>query len=185
MDSYFLAIPLPSTVRSRLSTFCYGLPQTRWNEEENFHLTLRYFGPIADSLVSQIHEQLENLFFHPFPLVLQGMDHSHSKGNHGTIWIGIAESAPLIALKKEVNRLIRHLPLQSDDRSFQPHVTLGSYERLNPQRLGDYLMAHAHYQSEPIEVKSCLLMRSLQTPKRMIYEIVEEYFASPLATGDD
>lgn len=185
MHPHFLAIPLPSSARSRLASFCYGLPQVRWIEEDNLHLTLRYFGPLPDPIVANIHERLEKIFFLSFSLILQGAGHFHSKVNRGVIWIGVAENLHLISLKKEVDRLLRGLDVPPENRLFHPHVTLGHYERLNPQKLGEYLATYADYQSLPIEVKSCLLMRSLQTPKRMIYETVEHYHASLPATGED
>ncbi len=185
MYPHFLTIPLPSIVQSRLATFCYGLPQVRWVEEDNFHLTLRYFGPLADHTVAGIQERLKNLFFPPFSLVLQGINHSHTKSNRGTIWVGITDNSNLIALKKEMNRHLRDLHLPPEERSFHPHIILGFYERLNPKRLGEYLTMYADYQSLPIEVTRCLLIRSLQTPKRVIYEVVEEYAATQLPTGED
>lgn len=185
MHSHFLIIPLPFKVRARLASFCYGLPQVRWIEEENLHLILRSFGPLPDNAASSIHECLSTLFFTSFSLVLRGMDHFYSKGNRGIIWIGLTDNPQLNALRKEINRHLRNLPFLPEERSFMPHVILGYYDRLNPQRLGDYLMAHADYQSEPIEVTSCVLIRAIQTPKRTIYEVMEEYFASSLATGED
>jgi 2'-5' RNA ligase len=185
MHPHFLALPLPSETRSRLASFCYGLPQVRWVEEENFHLTLRHFGPLAELAVSSIHEHLLNLFFPPIPLVLQGFSHFHAKGNRGTIWVGVADNPQLTSLKKEIDRHLRELHLPKDEHPFHPHITLGHYDRLNPQRFGDYLTEHADYQSLPLEINRCLLMRSMQTPKHIIYETVAEYSASPQATGDD
>lgn len=185
MHPHFLAIPLPSAIRSRLASFCYGLPQVHWIEEDNFHLTLRYFGPLADPAVANIHDCLQNLIFHPFSIILQGTGHFHSKGNRGVIWVGVAENPHLSALRKAIDSHLRELNLPIDARFFQPHITLGHYERLNLQRLGDYLTAHADYRSLPIEVTCYLLMCSLQTPKRTIYETVSHYPASPLATGED
>jgi 2'-5' RNA ligase len=185
MYSYFLALPLPPIARARLATFCYGLSQVRWVEEENFYLILRQFGPLTSQVLTTIHERLENLFFLPFSLVLQGVGHYHAKGNRGTLWMGVAHPSPLISLRKEIDRHLRDVQLRPDERSFHPHVILGFYERLDPQRLGDYLITHGDYQSWPIEVTSCLLLRSLQTSKHTIYEVIEEYLASQLATGED
>lgn len=184
MYPHFIAIPFPKHVQSRLASLCYGLPQVRWVEEENFHLTLRHFGPLSDTCLANIQEHLATLFFSPFSLVLQGVDHFHSKGKRGVIWIGVKESSALHSLKKEINRQLRDLALPPDEH-FHSHVTLGYYERLNPQRLGDYLLSLADYQSEPIEVTSCLLMRSQQTPQRVIYQIIDEFLAFPKITGED
>lgn len=185
MHPHFLALPLPASIRSRLASFCYGLPQVRWVEEENFHITLRHFGPLTDAAVRDIHDHLQSLFFTSFSLVLQGVGHFSTKGKRNSIWVGVADNAALTSLKKEIDRLLRDLKLSPDEHAFHPHITLGHYERLNPERLGDYLMTHANYQSLPIEIASCQLMRSLQTSKHVIYEVVDDYAASKLATGED
>ena len=68
MHSHFLALPLPPSIRSRLASFCYGVPHVQWVEEENFHLTLRHFGPLSDQNAALIEERLETLFFVKFSL---------------------------------------------------------------------------------------------------------------------
>jgi 2'-5' RNA ligase len=185
MHPHFLALPLPLSIRTRLASFCYGLPQVQWVEEENFHITLRHFGPLSDVLLHQVQEHLHPLFFHPFSLTLQGIHPVNSKGKHGKIEVGIANHPALSALKKEIDSQLKNLALPSAYRAFHPHITVGRYERLNSERLGDYLMTHAHYQSEPIEITRCLLLRAQHTPKHVLYETIEEYEATPCPTGED
>lgn len=77
-------------------------------------------------------------------------------------------------------------PLQfpKDDRAFQPHVTLGRYHGLNRIKLEEYLISYIDFQSEQIEIKKCLLLRSRQTPKHVIYETVETYQAQNILPLD-
>lgn len=184
MNPYFLVIPLPPIAQTRLASLCYGLPQVRWTEEDHFHVILRQFGPLADHRIAEIREKLEHLFFHPFPLVLQGMNTSQSKGKRGIIWVGVIESIHLSTLKKEINRQLSGLQFPQEERS-ELRVSLGYFDRINPERFGDYLSAHAGYQSLPIHATKLLLVRSIQTPKRIIYETIEEYHASPFQQGED
>ncbi len=185
MSPHFLALPLPSSIRSELARFCYGLPQVRWVPEENLHLTLRYLGPLSSSQVEEVQERLKGLFFHPFSLKLEGVGHFQGKGRHGVIWVGIRENTFVSSLKKNMDLLLRDLSLPSDPRPFHPHVTLGRFERLHPNRLHDYLLAQGSYQSADILIPSCQLLQSRQTPKQVIYEIIEEYFAVEPETGED
>ncbi|WP_068467380.1 RNA 2',3'-cyclic phosphodiesterase [Candidatus Protochlamydia phocaeensis] len=185
MQSYFLALDFPSTVKSRLASLCYGLPQVHWKEENNFHLILRHLGSLSAAELVEIKDRLAHLFFLPFSLTLQGVGHFHSKSDRGTIWIGIQPNASLMTLKREIDRLLKGLPIQPEKISFQPHIILGYYDRLNPQKLGDYLMAHADYYSVPIEITSCTLFCSRQTSKHTIDETLEHYLASKVETGED
>jgi RNA 2',3'-cyclic 3'-phosphodiesterase len=185
MDShYFLSIPLPKSIRTRLASLCYGLPEVQWVEEENFHLTLRYFGLLSSSALEDIREGLKSVFFSPFSIVLQSIGHFHSRGKQGVIWVGIMDNPSLFSLKKEINQQLRNFKLLPEER-FQPHITLGRYKNINPQKLGDYFIARADFQSEPIEVINCLLMLSQSTPKRMIYQTIESYPAMLPSTGQD
>ncbi len=170
MHPHYLALPLPFAIRSRLASFCYGLPQIDWVEEENFHLMLRNFGLLSDLPIREIQDRLRDLFFHPFPIVLQGIYHSFSKENRGKIWVGIVDNPALLSLKKQIESLLRGLELPTENRTFQPHITLGYYERINIQKLGEYLNVHADYQSESIEIINCVLLRAQHTSKRIYYK---------------
>lgn len=186
MDQYLLAIPLPLPVRLRLASLCYGLPQVDWIEEENFLFTLRFFGPLNDQTAAQIEERLSSLFFLKFNLALKGVDHFHSsKGNRGIIWVGVEQTPELLALRKEIHDLLIDLHLKAEERPYHPHITIGKYHRLNEQRLAEYLMAHAHFQMEPIETLSCQLLSAHQTPKHTYYKIIKQIDASSPATFED
>jgi 2'-5' RNA ligase len=185
MDSLFFALPLPGHIRSRLASFCYGLPRVHWIEEENFHLSLRHLGPVSNSNLLEIEERFKLFFFSPISLILQGVGHFHSKGNRGVIWMGALENPQISSLKKEIDGHLKGLTLPAEKHHFQPHITLGYYEHLNPQKLGDYLSTLTDYRSEIIEINSCLLMRKQQTPKRVFYQTIEHYSASLPATGED
>lgn len=185
MLPHLIVIPLPSSMRTRLASFCFGLPHVRWVEEDNFHIVLRHFFPLSDLLLAEIKERLRHLFFHSFSLSLQGVDHHHFKRNKGVIWINIANDAEIISLKKEIDKLLRGLILPGDEHPFHPRVILGYYERANPQKLGEYLSGLAHFQSGPIEINNCLLVEVQHTPKHIILQTIEQYSASHPATGED
>lgn len=185
MNPHFLIIPLSLNIRLRLTSLCYGLSQVRWVDEENFCITLRAFGLLSDLIVSQICEHLRNVFFSPFSLDLQGIDYFKTEGNRGVIGARIIENPPLTELRKEIDRQLRILRLKPDAHFHPSHVILGYGEKINPQRLGDYLSNHAHFQSSPIEVKNLLMIRSFQTSKRINHDVIEEFSASKTSGGED
>ncbi len=43
----FTALALPEPVRAELRQICCGLPGARWEQPEQFHLTLRFIGETA------------------------------------------------------------------------------------------------------------------------------------------
>lgn len=185
MHPHSLALCLPPSIRSQLARLCYGIPHVQWAEQENFHIKLRSFGPLSDRDAALISECLATLFFVKIPLILKGVGHFHQKGNRGSLWVGVENSTELSALKKQIDQLLRNLSLRPEEHAFLPHVTLGRYDHLHPQKLGDYLMAHADYQSERFDVSCCQLLTSHQTPKHLHYKVVEEFNAECAATGED
>lgn len=183
MTSYYLALDLPPSIQLSLASLCYGLPQVQWVEENSFHLNLRFLGNLSLPQVEEVQQRFSSLFFSPFELTLQGVGHFHAK-NRGMVWAGALATPSLLKLKKEVDKALKGLSLPSEP-AFQPVVILGYYERLHADRLQDYLMNHAGYQSAPIEITSCSLLCRHTTAKRVFYEVIEQYEASPAATGED
>lgn len=178
MDSYFIAISLPVSVRTRLASLCFGLPSVHWHDEENFHLGLRYLGPLTSLQLEDIQNCLQDLFFHPFQIALQGITFQKSSKNHrGTIQVQISPNPDLEVLKKEIDSLIKGLNLPKEERPYSPHVTLGHYEKLDPERSADYLHANGDFTSPSFEISECLLLRIHQTPKRTYYEVINRYEA--------
>lgn len=180
MQPRFVALPIPSATRSRLSSLCCGIPQVQWVEEENFYLILKHLGFLSDIDVGEVRDALHSLFFHPFSFVLEGVCHSHVKGKRSKIWVGVHENLHLNDLRKEIDRLLKPFAdsILAEDRSFSPHVTIGYYDKVNPAKLADYLANFTYFQSEPIAATSCVLLTAIQTPKRMIHKIEEIYSAS-------
>ncbi len=181
MNNYFLAIPLPYHIHTQLKEcLCYGLPGIHWTEEGNFHLTLRFFSRLTETVLRSVQDRLKDLFFNSFSMILHGISHTRS-----AILIGINDNEDLKDLRKEVDKQLRDLYLPAIDPHFRPHVTLGTFDRLNHERMLDYLTSHHDFQTLPIEVNQCTLMRSLHTPKHTIYETVCEYAASKIYLGED
>lgn len=174
MDPYFVGIDLPTSIKQHLAQLCFGLPNVRWTELENFHVTLRYFGRINDPLISDIKEALAKIEFPSFTFMLKGVDHFHSH-RHGVLWVGTSASETVVKFKKEIDVALKELEIIPDERTYVPHVTLGRYEKLNAARLADYLMTHRFFESLEMTASHFHLFRSRQTPKRVFYEKMAEY----------
>lgn len=182
---YSFAIVLPPKVQSALSLMFYGLPQVQWIEEESLHLTLRDFKGIEGPSVEKLRQRLNSIYFLPFSITLEGICLSQNRGNRGMIMAGVSNEPPISLLRKEIDRELRILNLPSYGPIFSPHVTLGIIKRENQQKLSDFLAAHAFFKSMPFQATSCVLLRTIQTPKRIVSEIIENYPASKQATGED
>jgi 2'-5' RNA ligase len=127
----FLAIDLPQELKKELFKLSkIDTPENiklKWVEEENLHITLRFFGNISESLVEKIYKRCKEVCKNltPFELKLSSAGYFPSKGCPRVIWIGIKDtSESIFKLYKLLNKALKPLKLQDKDEDFHPHITL-------------------------------------------------------------
>ena len=121
----FAALELPDAIAERLLALMKGVPGAKWRPRENLHLTLRFFGEVAEPVGNEIDAELAELAdtAAPFDLQLKGAGAFGGADPHA-LWIGAAESAALTALARGCERAARRVGLKPDAHKFTPHVTL-------------------------------------------------------------
>ncbi len=167
----FVGIDLPPELKLRLSTLCVGVPEARWVDPGNFHVTLRFIGEVDEGVASDIDEALQRLSALRFQLALAGV------GQFGTrmLWVGIEKSPPLLQLQAKVESALQRAGIAADSRRFTPHVSLA---RLRPplgQKVPAFLAANALFRAEPFDVSGFSLVASYLTKSGAIYEDQAEY----------
>lgn len=170
----FVGIALPPELKLRLSLLCSGVPEARWVDAGNFHLTLRFIGEVDEGLASDIDAALLKIRARRFVLSLAGL------GQFGThsLWVGVEKSAPLLHLQGKVESALQRLGLPAETRRYAPHVTLA---RLRPPlgpRLKAYMTEHSLFRTEPFPVDRFELVASYLTKSGAIYEDQAEYALS-------
>jgi len=167
----FVGIALPPELKLRLSLLCVGVPEARWVDAGNFHLTLRFIGEVDEGMASDIDAALMRIAAPRFALALAGVGHF---GTH-SLWAGVEKSTPLLQLQSKVESALQRMGLPAETRRYAPHVTLA---RLRPP-LGDHVRAflagNALYRSEPFEVDQFSLIASYLTKSGAIYEDRADY----------
>jgi len=167
----FVGIGLPPELKLRLSTLCFGVPEARWVDPGNFHVTLRFIVEVDEGLASDIDETLQRLSAPRFRLALAGV------GQFGTrmLWVGVEKSPPLLQLQSKVESALQRAGLPPETRRFTPHVSLA---RLRPPlgpKVPAFIAANALFRAEPFEVSGFNLVASYLTKSGAIYEDQAEY----------
>lgn len=167
----FVGIGLPPELKLRLSLLCAGVPEARWVDSGNFHLTLRFIGEVDEGLASDIDAALLRVEQTRFQVTLAGV------GQFGTrmLWVGVEKSPPLLQLQGKIENVLQRLGLPPEGRRFTPHVSLA---RLRPPlgpKLPAFLAEHALFRAEPFEVKEFALVASYLSKSGSIYEDQAEY----------
>lgn len=164
----FVAIGLPPAAREGLARLRGGLPGARWTAPENHHLTLRFIGEVDEGVAADLDDALATIRHPAFPLALKGVG---AFGDH-LLWAGIADPAPVVALKAKVDAAVRRAGLPAETRRFAPHVTLARLKRPDMARLAGHLADHALFAAPAFRVEAFGLYSSVLGGEQALY--VEE-----------
>ena len=171
----FLGLCLPKSVKDQLAPMKSGLPEARWIDRENLHLTIRFIGEVEETLAEDIHDGLSTLKFEAFPLQLKGIDCFQSRNKVRSVWTGTVTSYHLKTLKRKVEQNLRRTGLQVETRKFSPHVTLARLKRAPLTSVIPYLEANCGFQTESFQVDQVFLFRSHLGHRGATYETLAAY----------
>ncbi|MES1171770.1 MAG: RNA 2',3'-cyclic phosphodiesterase [Bacteroidota bacterium] len=131
----FVAVPLPPSIRRALFDACAdlerSLPGVKWSRKiENFHVTLKFLGRIADDRVlDDIATGLSSALgaLPAFPVGVRGAGAFPTARLANVIWAGVDDpTGGLARIARVVTSLTEpFVTAQEDVRPFRAHVTLG------------------------------------------------------------
>ncbi|MBM4288164.1 MAG: RNA 2',3'-cyclic phosphodiesterase [Deltaproteobacteria bacterium] len=128
----FLAIDLPESYRAGLSAVQDYLKQSRadvrWVPVGNIHLTLKFFGDIAEDQVEAITQAATGVAqaAAPFTLGVQGVGAFPGPKSPRVIWLGLNGQTDILAqLVQDLEQAFAPLGFPPENRKFVPHLTLG------------------------------------------------------------
>ncbi len=177
----FTAIELPETVRDALSRICCGLPRARWVPEEQMHLTLRFIGEFNENRLDELDACLATVEVESFSLTLRGVGCFPPRRDPRVLWVGVENPAPLVELKRRIDRALAEIGVPRESRKFAPHCTLARVARTPLGRTTAFLVEHSDLRLEPFTVSGFHLFSSLLTPKGAVHRHEAEY---PFAGGN-
>ena len=171
----FVALELPSSLRTRLSWMAGGLQGARWVPPENYHLTLRFIGEVPGWRAEELDQALAGLRAPGFELVLSGVG-THSKGGKVTaLWIGVDRNPALDHLQAKVETALQRAGLEAERRRFVPHVTLARMDGVPEAKIVGWVQGHNLFRSDPVRVEHFTLFRSRLGKEQAVYDAEVEY----------
>jgi 2'-5' RNA ligase len=135
----FVAIDLDDAARDAAAHWLQALStrlgtsaarEIKWVEPANLHVTLHFFGELADERVDAVRRTLATPSFEAraFPLALSGAGMFPPSGAARLVWLGLRDSSgdALQTIYRGVQARLETLGLQeSSTRAFAPHLTIG------------------------------------------------------------
>ena len=140
MPRIFTGLEIPDNVAQSLAMLRGGLPGARWIDPENYHLTLRFIGDVDDQTELEVASLLGRVRRKPFELRFDAL--SSFGGNRPRAVIAtLAQTAALMELQAEHERLMQRVGLEPEGRKYTPHVTLARLRDSSSRQVADYLAA--------------------------------------------
>lgn len=170
-----LAIPLSDKIKKNLQRLCFGLPSAEWNDEENFCILFYTFNNADGNMLLDLKESLQNFNFSPFPLKMKEViPHQSPKKGQGTLRIELMQSSELENFILTLEKILKPLHLKEKTKH-KPHILLGKYTALSPERLVRYLESTSLVQLPSLQAERLQILISQNTPKRTIHYIEGEF----------
>jgi 2'-5' RNA ligase len=173
MHRLFVALRPPESIRERLLDLMEGVPDLRWQQDEQLHLTLRFIGEVERPVAEDVATALGRVGFERFTLSLDGVG-KFEKHRHGALWAGVQPREQLKALNAKVERACQSAGLEPERRAYHPHITLARWKVRAPG-LDRFLEANGGLRSDPWEAGEFILYESRLGHDGAHYEPVERY----------
>ena len=177
MHRLFVALRPPPTVRAALAATMDGLPQARWQDDDQLHLTVRYIGEVDRRMAEDVVLALGQIHAAPITVALSGVGAFDKKGRVDALWAGVAPHDALAALHRKVDHALVRLGLPPEGRAYLPHLTLARISRgigFVPE-IPRWQAAHAGLSSPPFTIEHMTLFESHLGGERARYEVVERW----------
>lgn len=161
----FVAIDLPETTRRLLADLDPHIRGARWIDPVQMHLTLAFFGDVADEIDLALRGRLSLIEFGAFFLPVVGVGTFSAKGVPKIIWIGVGKAHPhLFQIYKRVHEAALAAGLEPELRPWHPHITIARCRDVAAQSLRKFLQSNEDLDAGMIRVDAFHLYSSKLTP---------------------
>jgi RNA 2',3'-cyclic 3'-phosphodiesterase len=187
MKRIFVAVRIEpeKSLISMLSTFKKALKNDsmKWTEVSNIHITLVFLGDTTEKRVKEIDVILQDLCkgYGEFELVIRGSGVFKSLKDPRVVWAGIVPNGMMNKLNKNISERLRNTGTELQERSFNPHLTLGRVKRINDHvKLEALLDEYRDKEIQRVNVSEIILYESILRPEGPLYKPLGRYSLSYL-----
>lgn len=137
MKRIFIAVKVhpDDNFRSKVSHVRSALAGERikWTYEKNIHVTLVFLGDTMEDVIPAIGQMLdENCSdFGAFDIKIKGFGVFKNLRDPHVLWAGIDHSEKLASLNRIITAGLNKMGIDTEDRHFSPHLTLGRMKFIN------------------------------------------------------
>ena len=119
----FTALPVPPEITRPLLRLQKDLPGASWRPEENFHVTLCFYGELPHQTARDLDDLLGEITPPAFEIAVEGTGW-FGRREPTAVWARVRESGELSGLAAACARAARRLGITLERQSYTPHITL-------------------------------------------------------------
>lgn len=171
----FAAVPIPPEIGEALLPRQTGIEAARWRDLDQLHVTLGFFGEIAENQADDLDGELSVIGGEPFDLSLAGAGAFQDGPDINAVWAGVEESEPLRRLASRCEAAARRAGLKPETRNYRPHVTLAYLKHPDPLEVGRWIQANNLLRTENFRVSWFTLFSSRLLSSGSAYVAERDY----------
>ena len=160
MHRLFVAVDIPETHVDTLTQVRDNTLNARWTPSDQYHLTLRFIGDTDDTHMETIRENLAGISHSSFTCNISGLGSFPSRSKPRVLVVRIEDNPALLALQRDVDRVLCELGVETDKKSFRPHITIARLKWAKSEDVEWFMRDHESLELEPFIVSSFYLYES-------------------------
>lgn len=136
----------------------------KWVEEDNMHITLKFFGETPEGIVSKITAVLEKIGREEasFTCLLRELGVFGSFYKPRVLWVGVEPIEPVLPLMQKIQTHTKHLGYPIDRQNLRPHLTLGRIKTVADRVLFQKIIeSNNGISTKPFEINHIILFESI------------------------
>ncbi len=150
----------------------------RWVNEQQFHLTLKFFGDQSDEQIADIIRQTENVCQQTasFSFSIGQPGYFRDRSQLRVLWLKILQSSTLEEFQQTLEKELGLAGFQKEDRRFQPHLTLGRIQSISkPRQFYELMDQFPKKTLQVITVNQLILFESILKPSGPEYRKLKTF----------
>ena len=174
MPRLFTGIEIPSDIGAELAMLRGGLPNARWIEPEDYHVTLRFVGDVGVAMANEIALELDSVRRRDLTINIEGVGVFGGDKPRAVI-ARVSATGALCTLQGEHERLMRRIGVSPELRKFTPHVTLARLRGADSRSVAAYIEARGVFRPLAFRAPRFVLYSSRESTGGGPYIVEAEY----------
>ncbi len=144
----------------------------RWADIYKMHVTLAFLGDTSEDTIKEVSNMLRQICakVNRFEFRISGLGFFRSLNDARVIWAGIENSEKLSDLFSIIKSGLDGLGVDTEEREFRPHLTLGRLKRIkNKHTLEELFSRYGDYKFQDVNVAEVIYYESILQPSGSVY----------------